>query len=163
MLEAVKSDTAGVADFLCLIGLEITALLDTLKQMLQYRFRAVITPTVIRYVMKAYDAAKDEEKQTIESARIGILEVPGSLVDEHYLKVFIGACCETIQSLKIEGLFSPHPIIYAFNWAVFHYNGGRIEWWLQGGKLYYRVIHVDSEHTIGDVSLSGGKETESST
>lgn len=131
-----------------MMGLEIMTLLDTLKQMLHYRFRAVITPTVIQHMIKVYDAAKDEEKQAIERTWIEVLEVPNCFEDKHYLKVFVSACFETIQSLKMEGLFSPHPIIYAFSRAVFYYDGGRIEWTIQEGKLYYRIIHVDPEHII---------------
>ena len=131
-----------------MMGLEIKTLLDTLKQMLYYRFRAVITPTVIQHMIEVYDAAKDVEKQEIEKMWIEVLEVPGGLEDEHYLKVFVSACFETIQSLKMEGLFSPHPIIYAFSRAVFYYDGGRIEWGIQEGKMYYRFIHVDPEHII---------------
>lgn len=150
LLDPVKSETVGIADFLCMMGLEVTTLLDTLKKMLHYRFRAAITPTVIQHVIEVYDAAKDEEKQTIERIWIEVLEVPGSLGDDHYLKAFTSACFETIQLLKMERLFSRHPIIYAFNWAVFRYNGGRIEWTIQEGKLYYRLIHGDPDHTIAE-------------
>lgn len=163
LMETVKSDAVGIADFLCMIGLETTSLLNTLEQMIQYRFRAVITPTVIHHMIEVYDMAKGEEKQAIEKAWIKVLEVPGSLTDKHYLKVFTGACFETIQLLKMEGLFTPHPIIYAFSRAVFYYHGGRIEWSLQEGKLYYRVIYVDSERTIANSNLFGGEKVDNST
>lgn len=145
LLEAVKSDTAGIADFLCLMDQEITAMLDTLKKMMQYRFHVVITPTVIQYVIEAYDAAEDEGKQAIEKAWVEVLEVPNSLADEHYLKALASACFETIQMLKMEGLFSPHPIMDAFIWAVFHYNGSRIELNVEEGKLYCRIVNIDPQ------------------
>ena len=56
-------DVVGLADFLCLIDLEITALLNTLKQMLQYRFYAVITPTVTRHIIEVYDVVEDEKNR----------------------------------------------------------------------------------------------------
>ena len=161
-MEAMKSDAVGLADFLYLIDLEITTLLDTLKRMLQYRFCAVITPTVIRHIMGVYDAAGDEEKQVIEKAWNEVLAIPDDPADEYYLKVFNSVCFETIQLLKTEGLFSPHPIIHAFNWAVFHYCGGRIEWGVREGNLYYRAVHIDPKRTTADIELSGDTKTDSS-
>lgn len=62
-MEVMKSYVVGLADFLCLIDLEITALLNTLKQMLQYRFYAVITPTVTRHIIEVYDVVEDEKNR----------------------------------------------------------------------------------------------------
>ena len=138
-------------------------LMNTLKQMLQYRFYAVITPTVIRHIIEVYDVAEDEKKQVIEKAWNEVLAIPDELADEYYLKVFSSACFETIQLLKTEGLFSPHPIIHAFNWAVFYYCGGRIEWGIRAGNLYYRVVHVDPKHTTSDIELSEDAKTDSPT
>lgn len=163
LMEAMKSDAVGLADFLCLIDLEITTLMNTLKRMLQYRFYAVITPTVIRYIIEVYNVAEDEKKQVIEKVWNEVLAIPGDLADEYYLKVFSSACFETIQLLKTEGLFSPHPIIHAFNLAVFHYCGGRIEWGVREGNLYYRVVHIDPKHTTADIELSGDAKTDSPT
>ena len=161
LMETIKSDAVGLADFLCLIDLEIITLLDTLKRMLQYRFYAVITPTVIRHIIRVYDAAEGEKKQVIEKAWNEVLAIPDGLADEYYLKVFNSVCFETIQLLKTKGLFSPHPIIHAFNWAFFHYCGGRIEWDIREGNLYYRFVHIDPKRTIDDIELSGDTKTDS--
>lgn len=154
-LEAVHSHAAGLADFLCKIGLELTTLLDVLKRMLQYRFCAVITPTVIWHVVEVYNAAGDVEKQAMEQAWKEIMTVPASLDDKNYLRIFNSACIETIQILHTAGLFSQHPIIAIFNCAVFCYSGGKVELKVKEGKLYYRIVHTDSKqaHTIEDMNL----------
>lgn len=126
-LEGVRSRAMGLADFLCKIGLELTTLLNTLKQMLQYRFCAVITPTVIRHMIETHDAAEATEKQAIEQAWEDVLTVPASLEDENYLHIFNSACIESIQMLHAAGLFLQHPIIAIFNWAVFYYSGSKVE------------------------------------
>ena len=159
-LEAVRSRAIGFADFLCKIGLEFTTLLDALKQMLQYRFCAVITPTVILHVIEAHNAAGDEEKRTIERMWGDILAVPASLEDENYIHIFINACIESIQMLHTRKMFSQHPIIAMLNCAVFRYNGGRVELGIQEGKLYYRIVHPDSKRAVEDINLSKNEETD---
>lgn len=153
-LRTVRSRAIGLADFLCKIGLEITALLDALKRMLQYRFCAVITPTVIQHMIEAYNTAGDVEKRTIEQAWKDVLEVPSSLDDDNYLRIFISTCIETIQILHTAGLFSQHPIIAIFNWAVFCYSGGRVELGIKEGKLYYRIVHTNLKQVTEDPNLS---------
>ena len=105
-------------------------------------------------MIEAYNTAGDVEKRTIEQAWKDVLEVPSSLDDDNYLRIFISTCIETIQILHTAGLFSQHPIIAIFNWAVFCYSGGRVELGIKEGKLYYRIVHTNLKQVTEDPNLS---------
>ena len=47
LLNEIKADVVGIADFLCLLKLPAIRLISIIGKMIDYRFNAVITPTVI--------------------------------------------------------------------------------------------------------------------
>jgi hypothetical protein len=64
-LDVTITDVAGIADFLCLIGIPVMRMFDVIRQMLECRFYAALTPTVITYISNAYDEADEDEKKKI--------------------------------------------------------------------------------------------------
>lgn len=157
-LEAAKADVAGVADFLCLLGMPIMRLFDIIKQMLQYRFYAAITPTVTLYIRDQYDIANEAEREKITEAWNDILQIVKNLEDESYRERFKEACLETMRLLGEDGVDLGHPILQAFCWASFYYNDLRIKYYIENGTLYYNVVQIDRERETLDIELS--KENE---
>lgn len=153
-LDAIKADVAGIADFLCLIGMPIMKLFDVMRQMFQYRFYAVITPTVTLYIRNHYDIADEAEKQEIVEKWNDVLQMPKNLKDENYRNRFKGACFETMRMLKEEEVDLRHPILQAFYWAAFYYNDYRINYYIENGTFYYDIVQIDREKEILGTGLS---------
>jgi len=150
-LDATKADVAGIADFLCFIGIPVVKLFDVVSQMFKYRFYAAITPTVIIYISKAYNSGDETEKIAITNSWNNILQIPEELADENYRSKFKMACLEIMRLLRESGIDLDHPIIRAFSLASFYYNDYKIEYCFENGSLYYRVVQVGREKMISDM------------
>ena len=144
-LEAAKADAAGIADFLCLLGIPIMRLFDIINRMMQYRFYAAITPTVALHVRDQYDIANVAERGKIAEAWNDILQIVKNLEDENYREKFKEACLETMRLLGEDNVDLRHPILQAFYWASFYYNDLRINYYIEEGALYYNVVRIDRE------------------
>ena len=147
-LDAAKTEVAGIVDFLCLIKMPVIKLLDAIKQMINYRFYAVVTPTLIKYISEVYDKSGGTEKTEIIKKWKDILEAPEKLEDEHYRDRFKAACWEAFRLLSSDDFLHKHPIIDSFYYATLYYNDYRIEIYGEGGKIYYRIIQLERTQII---------------
>lgn len=138
----------------CLINIPIMKLFGIVELMFQYRFYAAITPTVVLYIKNSYDIADEGRKVEIVEAWDDILRIPEELMDEKYKDKFKVACLEVLRLLKADDVDFEHPIVQAFCCAVFYYNDYRIDYYIQNGDLYYRVVQIDREKISADVELS---------
>lgn len=143
-LDTVKTEVAGIVDFLCLIEMPITKLFEAIKRMINYRFYAVVTPTLIKYIAGVYDKSDETEKIEIIKKWKDILEMPEKLKDKKYRDKFKVACWETLRLLSADNFLIRHPIIDSFNMATFYYNDYRIQFYREDGKINYRIVQLDS-------------------
>lgn len=152
-LEAIKADTAGIADFLCLLNLPIMKLLEAVEQMLNYRFYAAITPTVVTYIADTYTTSNEEEQEAIAKAWGDILRIPENISTEDYRSKFKLACLEALQLLKNEGVDFQHRIVRIFYISTLYYNDYRICCYVQNGEVYYKFVQVENEQAYKDSEL----------
>ena len=153
-IDSIKSDVAGTLDFLCLIGVSIVKLFSIIVQMMKYRFYAAITPTVIAYVIKNYDSAKQLEKDAILKEWYNILSFPKELADENYLKILVLSCNETMRFLRESTINLGHPIITSFFSALLDYQNCRIECQIVDGTLSYKLVPLTKEEASVDSIVS---------
>lgn len=144
-LDAAKAEVVGIVDFLCLIEIPVVKLFDVIKQMINYRFYAVVTPTLVKYISDVYDKSGETEKEEIIEKWKDILEAPAKLEDKKYRDKFKVACWETLRLLSTDNFLHMHPIIDSFYIATLYYNDYRIEIYGEDGKIHYRIIQLEKE------------------
>ncbi len=154
-LTAAKTDVSGIIDFLCLIEVPIVKLFDIIKQLINYRFYAIFTPTVIKYVSDMYDGSSEAEKTEVIKKWNEILNEPKKLDDENFLSKFKMSCLESYRFLVDAKLVREHPIISSFCLAVFYYNDYRIQLSVVNGYIQPKVIQVN-RNTIMDTKKDKG-------
>lgn len=69
-LNETKSNVVGIADFLCFLELPAIRLISLIGKMIEHRFNAAITPTVIIYLSNCYDNS-DESTKKKNNTRLG--------------------------------------------------------------------------------------------
>ena len=110
-LNETKANVAGIADFLCLLRLPAIRLISLVVKMIEYRFNAAITPTVIIYLSNCYDNSDESTKKRILQDWRDLLQSLNEINDENQRSNYKSTCVEVIKSLHGFKQGEGHPIV----------------------------------------------------
>ncbi len=126
-LNETKADVAGIADFLCLLRLPAIRLISLIVKMIECRFNAAITPTVIIYLSNCYDNSDESTKKRILQDWRDLLQSFNEINDEKQRSNYKSTCVEVIKSLHGFKQGEGHPIVRQYVMFSFHYNDYRLQ------------------------------------
>lgn len=143
-LNEMKADVVGIADFLCLLKLPAIRLISIIGKMIDYRFNAAITPTVIIYLSNCYDASDVSTQERIIKDWENLLNSLNQILDENQRNNYKSTCIEVIRLLNGFKQGEGHPIVRAYIMFSFHYNDYRIHHSFENGKIISTVYKIDN-------------------
>lgn len=143
-LNETKSDVAGIADFLCLLKLPAIRLISLIHKMIEYRFNAAITPTVIIFLSNCYDNSDESTKKRILQDWRDLLQSLNEINDEKQRSNYKSTCVEVIKSLQGFKQGEGHPIVRQYVMFSFHFNDYRLQLSIEKGELVISTYHIDN-------------------
>lgn len=143
-LNETNADVAGIADFLCLLRLPAIRLISLIGKMIEYRFNAAITPTVIIYLSNCYDKSDTTTQESILQNWTDVLFSLNKIIDEKQRNNYKSTCIEVIRLLNGFKQGEGHPIVREYTFFSFHYNDYRIHRSLENGKIISTVYQIDN-------------------
>lgn len=144
LLNETKADVAGIADLLCLLRLPAIRLISLIGKMIEYRFNAAITPTVIIYLSNCYDNSDESTQKRILQDWRALLQSLNEINDEKQRSNYRSTCVEVIKSLRGFKQGEGHPIVREYVMFSFHFNDYRIQLSIENGELVISTYHIDN-------------------
>lgn len=143
-LNETKTDVAGIADFLCLLRLPAIRLISLIGKMIECRFNAAITPTVIIYLSNCYDNSDESTQKRILQDWRDLLRFLNEINDEKERSNYKATCVEVIKSLHGFKIGEGHPIVREYTMFSFYFNDYRIHRSFENGKIISTVYQIDN-------------------
>lgn len=143
-LNETKADVAGIADFLCLLRLPAIRLISLIGKMIEYRFNAAITPTVIIYLSNCYDNSDESFQKRILQDWRDLLRSLNEINDENQRSNYKSTCVEVIKSLHGFKQGEGHPIVRDYVMFSLHFNDYRLQLSVENGELVISTYHIDN-------------------
>lgn len=143
-LNETKADVAGIADFLCLLKLPPIRLIGIIGKMIDYRFTAAITSTVIIYLTNCYDKSDLSTQERILQDWRNLLQSLNEINDEKQRSNYKSTCVEVIKSLHGFKQGEGHPIVREYVMFSFHFNDYRLQLSIENGELVISTYHIDN-------------------
>ena len=143
-LNETKADVAGIVDFLCLLRLPAIRLISLIAKMIEYRFNAAITPTVIIYLSNCYDNSDESTQKRILKDWRDLLQSLNEINDEKQRSNYKSTCVEVIKSLHGFKQGEAHPIVRQYIMFSFYFNDYRLQLSFEKGELVISTYHIDN-------------------
>ena len=147
-LNETKADVAGIADFLCLLRLPAIRLISLIAKMIEYRFNAAITPTVIIYLSNCYDNSDESTQKRILQDWSNLLQSLYEINDEKQRSNYKTTCVEVIRLLNGFKQGEGHPIVREYVMFSFHFNDYRLQLNIENGELVIETYHIDNANPL---------------
>lgn len=143
-LNETKADVAGIADFLCSLKLPAIRLMSLIGKMIEYRFNAAITPTVIIYLSNCYNISDESTKKRILQDWRDLLQSLNKINDEKQSSNYKSTCVEVIKSLHGFKQGEGNPIVREYVMFSLYFNDYRLQLSIENGELVISTYHIDN-------------------
>lgn len=115
-----------------------------ISKMIEQRFNAAITPTVIIYLSNCYDNSDESTQKRILQNWRNILQSLNEINDEKQRSNYKSTCVEVMRSLNGFKQGEGHPIVREYAMFLFLFNDYRLQLNIENDELVISTYHIDN-------------------